>query len=987
MLIFLYSFKAGEDISGKPKEVEPAFLNVPTPWSDSLIMTMSEEQKIAQLFMVAAYSNRDKAHEKELAKLIKQYGIGGLIYFQGGPLRQANMCNRLQEASEIPLMIGIDAEWGLAMRLDSTVKYPWQMTIGAIQDNQLIFEMGRQIGSQLKRMGVHINFAPVVDVNVNPDNPVINARSFGEDRNNVAQKGIAYMLGMQSQRVIANAKHFPGHGDTDKDSHKTLPMINHSGRRLDSVEIYPFKQLIEHGLSSVMVAHLYVPALDNQFNLPATLSSDIVTKLLKDSLRFDGLVITDALNMKGVSSYYKPGEVDVKALLAGNDVLLFSEDVPKAISEIQKAIKNEEITQDEIDKRCLKILRAKEWVGLNDYHPIETNHLYEDLNKIEYQLLQRKLFQSSLSLIQNKKNLIPLKSLDTLKIAAVAMGEGGHGSFHKYLALYAEVDTFSVGFDPNPLIHKKIMDQLKDHDLVIVSIHTSNKSPYNRFKIEGNSTDFLTVLRMKKKVILTSFANPYALRNMGDLEYFDGIVQAFQNHESVNELAAQLIFGGIGTNGKIPVTINRNFPVGSGIDVEELIRINYVIPEEIGLERKWLYEIDSIALEGLNEGAYPGCQILAAHDGNVFYNRTFGYHTYDSSKQVKQDDVYDLASITKIASTLLMIMDLDQRGEIELDYSLCDYLPDLLDSSEYSNLRLREILTHQAGLAAWIPFYKNTISNGHLRYDVFSLDSSSTYSWKVADQLWINTSYEDSIFNQILANPLNESGDYKYSDLGYYFLKEIVERKTQRSIEEITQEKFYGPLGMNRTTFLPRTKIIDDEIIPTEDDQSFRMQLIHGYVHDPGAAMLGGVGGHAGLFSNANDLAKLMQMYLNGGIYGGKRFMDKSIISEYTSCQYCENENRRGVGFDKPMIDNEEGGPTCTCVSYMSFGHSGFTGTYTWADPESKIVYVFLSNRIHPDVDNKKLISMSIRTRIQEVIHSAIERIDTPDLVTDTLKD
>jgi beta-N-acetylhexosaminidase len=706
MLTFLYSFKAGDDQMNKPQETEPPFLNRTTPWADSLIKSLSDEQKIAQLFMVAAYSNRDKEHEKELKKLIGQYGIGGLIYFQGGPLRQANMCNRLQASSDIPLMIGMDAEWGMAMRLDSTVKYPWQMTLGAIQDNQLIFEMGKQIGSQLKRMGIHINFAPVVDVNVNPDNPVINARSFGENRENVAQKGIAYMLGMQSQKVMANAKHFPGHGDTDKDSHKTLPIIHHSGKRLDSVEIYPFKSLMKNGLSSVMVAHLYVPALEDEFNLASTLSSKIVNDLLKDSLRFEGLVITDALNMKGVSSKYKPGEVDLKALLAGNDVLLFSEDVPKAIVEIQKAIKAGEISQEEIDKRCLKILRAKEWVGLNNYQAIDTANLYTDLNKPEYNLLKRKLIKSAITLLQNKNKLIPLKSLDTLKIAAIAIGDGGHKSFHRYLSMYGQVDTFSVKFDPEPITHKKIMDQLKDHDLIIASIHTSDKSPFNRFKVDGYTADFLTILRMKKKVILTSFANPYALGKMNDLDYFDGIIQAYQNNESANELSAQLIFGGLEVDGKIPVTINRNFPVGSGIKSEETIRFNYVFPEEIGLDRSWLAEIDSIAIEGLKEGAYPGCQILASHKGQIFYNRTFGYHTYDSSKQVKVGDVYDLASITKIASTLLMIMKLDEQGEIDLDYLLCDYLPDLVDSSDYANLKLRDILAHQAGLTAWIPFYK-----------------------------------------------------------------------------------------------------------------------------------------------------------------------------------------------------------------------------------------------------------------------------------------
>ena len=972
--VFLYSFKAGEEKKNLSQEVDPPFLTISTPWADSVFNTLSQDERIAQLFMVAAYSNRDEKHENELKDLIENYGIGGLIYFQGGPVRQATMCNRLQSYSKIPMMIGMDAEWGLAMRLDSTIKYPWQMTLGAIENDQLIFKMGRQIGEQLKRMGVHINFAPVVDINVNPENPVINARSFGENRENVAEKGIAYMLGLQSERIIANAKHFPGHGDTDKDSHKTLPMINHTGTRLDSVEMYPFRKLMESGLSSVMIAHLYVPALVDEFNYPTTLSRKVVTELLKDSLRFEGLVVTDALNMKGVSSQFKPGEVDVKALLAGNDVLLFSEDVPKAIDEINKAVKEGLITYEEIDRRCLKILRAKEWVGLGKYKPIETDSLFEDLNKTEYQVLLRELFRSSLTLLENKKDFLPLRSLDTLKIAAVAMGDGGHEAFHRFLSMYAQVDTFSLPFNPDPIEHKKILDKLEDHNLIIASVHTSDRNPYSRFKIQDNSADFLNILRLKKEVILTSFANPYALRTINGLDHFTAMLQAYQNSENSNELAAQAIFGALKVNGKLPVSINRSYPSGFGLEVSDIQRFNYVIPEEIGIQREWLTEIDSIALEGIKAHAYPGCQVMVASHGKVFYNRTFGYHSYDSSMIVRVNDVYDLASVTKIAATLPVVMELQEKGIINLDFALCDYIPELVDTSEYANLSLREILAHQAGLAAWIPFYKKTMLNGSLRYDVFSLDSSEIYSRQIANNLWINKAYEDTIYKQILRTPLNGYGEYKYSDLGYYFLKRIVEKLTGEKLDVYLERTYYGPLGMNRTFFNPLHKLSLNEIIPTENDLVFRKQMIQGFVHDPGAAMLGGVGGHAGLFSNANDLAKLMQMYINGGTYGGMKYLGDSVINEFTACQYCQNDNRRGAGFDKPMINNEKGGPTCTCVSYLSFGHSGFTGTYAWADPQDELVYIFLSNRVHPDAGNKELVNLSIRTRIQEVIYSAVER-------------
>jgi len=986
LAVSLYSFKAGEEVNNSIKN-DPPFISVSTPWADSMITTLSDDEKIAQLFMVAAYSNRDGEHEKQLTELIEKYKIGGLIFFQGGPLRQAKLCNTLQEKSKIPMLIGMDAEWGLAMRLDSTVKYPWQMTLGAIEDDQLIFEMGRQIGEQMNRLGVHVNFAPVVDINVNADNPVINARSFGENRDVVAKKGLAYMKGLQSQRVMANAKHFPGHGDTDKDSHKSLPMINHRYNRLDSVEIYPFKYLIENGLSSIMVAHLYVPELVEEFNLAATLSPAVVNGLLKDTLRFEGLIFTDALNMKGVSSFYKPGEVDLKALLAGNDVMLFSEDVPKAIDEIKKAVKEGLISMEEIEKRCLKILRAKEWVGLNEYQPVVLENLYHDLNKITYQMLNRKLMSSALTVLENKDELIPLRSLDTLKIAAIAIGDGGYETFHHFLSLYTEVDTFHLSSNAASLNNKEIMERLQDYNLIIASFHTPNTNPYSRKKIEGNAVDFLNAIRLKKHVILTAFCNPYALNQMSGLDHFESFIMAYQNNEFANEAAAKVIFGGSIANGKLPVSINERFKQGQGKVLQEILRLNYIWPEEIGIQREWLSGIDSIALEGLLEQAYPGCQILVAKDGKVFYNRTFGYHTYDSSKLVRVQDIYDLASLTKIAATLLGVMKLSENEEIDLDYALCDYLPDLVDSTDYLNLSLREILAHQAGLAAWIPFYKKSLINGKPRYEVYSLDSSSIYRNRVAENLYINYHYKDTIFNQILKTPVKKSGEYKYSDIGYYFLKEIVERKTNMPLDEYVKESYYKPLGMNRTSFKPLNFFNKQDIIPTENDKIFRQQLIHGDVHDPGAAMMGGVGGHAGLFSNANDMAKLMQMYLDNGVYAGKTYFEENTLNEFTSCQYCENENRRGAGFDKPMIDGEEGGPTCTCVSPMSFGHSGFTGTYMWADPRDKIVYVFLSNRIHPDAANKKLISLSIRTRIQEVIYDAIEKSKSIELLSDSLKE
>lgn len=943
-----------------------------TAWADSVLATLTPKERIAQLFMVAAYSNQNQKHVDKIVKLVRDVKIGGLIFMQGGPLRQAALTNKYQALADVPLMLAIDGEWGLAMRLDSTVKYPWQMTLGAIQDEQLIYKMGVDIGKQCKRVGLHINFAPVVDVNVNPKNPIINARSFGEDKVNVANKGIAYMKGMQSVNIMANAKHFPGHGDTDMDSHKSLPIINHSKERMSDVELYPFQQLINNGLTSMMVAHLFIPAYENTPNTATTLSKNVVTHLLQDSLRFKGLIFTDALNMKGVSSYFAPGEVDLKALLAGNDVLLFPKDVLIAIAAIEKAIINKQITQEEVDRRCLKILKAKQWMGLDNYQPVKTEGLYEELNTNNYELLNQQLSEAALTVLKNENNIIPLKRLDTLRIASLVIGESKVNDFQQTLSLYTKVDHFNI----KELESKKnahLLDTLRTYNTIVVSIHKSNKSPWKSYKIGAGTKDMIANLAMHNKVILTVFANPYSLIGFEAIEKVDGLIMAYQNSFYSNRGAAELIFGGIGADGKLPVSVSDKFKVGAGVDVSSLGRFKYTVPEETGLLQEDLYQIDSLALKGIKAKAYPGCQVFIAKSGKVIYNKSFGYHTYDSLIDVKNDDIYDLASITKISASILSLMQLQDEGKFSLDDSLKDYLSYLIpDSSLYGDLGLREILAHQSGLQAWVPFYIKTLYHKELDGMIYCSDSSMFFPYRVCADVYINQFYPDIIYKRILKGPIKKK-EYRYSDLGYYFMMKIIEEQSGMPLDQYVGN-IYAQMGMSTTGYHPRDRFSINRIPPTEDDKVFRKKLIHGDVHDPGAAMLGGVGGHAGIFSDANDLAKLMQMYMDGGVYGGKRYIADSTLAEFTKRQFVnDKENRRAAGFDKPFLQGY-GGPSCDSISQASFGHSGFTGTIAWADPEEEIVYVFLSNRVYPNAENKKLLKMNIRTDIQQVIYDAIKK-------------
>ena len=974
-ILFLFVFTAilGSISGALQAQNKAIFLSDSTQWADSVMTTLSEDERIAQLFIVTAYSNQGDAHKQQITDLIEHYKVGGLMFLQGGPVRQAKLTNYYQSITKTPLMIAMDAEWGVAMRLDSALSFPWPMTLGAIEDTNLIYQMGEEVARQCKLIGTHINFAPVVDVNSNPENPIINNRSFGENPEKVGRMGVAYMKGMQDNKVLACAKHFPGHGDTDADSHKTLPTVNHLKYRLDEVELVPFKKLINNGIGSIMVAHLHIPVLDETKDLAVSLSPKVVDGLLKTEMGFTGLAITDGLNMKGVSDFYEPGIVDVKALLAGNDVLLYPLNVPKAIEEIKKAIAKNQITQKEIDARCLKILKAKQWMGLDNYSPVNLEKVAYEIITKETELLDKKLIKSSITLLQNYNTLLPLKRLDTLRIAAVSIGEQAN-SFKAMLSNYAKVTHFKIDEKATASQQAVLLNKLSKFNLVIASVHKSNANAWKSYKIDRKADILLQSIAMQSKVVVPVFANPYSLNSFLFTNNFDALLLGYQNSEAAQEQVAQAIFGGIGMSGKIPVS-TKHFEINSGLNTQA-IRMAYVAPEEINFKSDLLYKIDSIAQNAIAKKATPGCQILIAKEGKIFFNKSYGYHTYAKKIAVKNSDVYDIASITKIASTVPLLMQMIDEGNLNLDDELGRQLD--LDSTNKASLTIRDILAHQAGLYPWIPFYKQTLVKDsvsglmQLRDTLYSKEFSKEFPVKVAEGIYLHHSFPDSIIQQIIVSELLEKKEYRYSDLGYYLLKQIIEKEYGKKINTIAADEFYRKLGMESLGYLPLSRIKEERIVPTEDDFVFRSQLLKGYVHDMGTAMQGGVGGHAGLFSNANDLAKLMQMYLQNGEYAGEQYLSEEVVREFTKCQFPDNDNRRGAGFDKAALPEQKGGPASENASSAGFGHSGFTGTLVWADPKTQIVYVFLSNRIHPDATNKKLLTMDVRTNIMEVIFNSI---------------
>jgi beta-glucosidase-like glycosyl hydrolase/CubicO group peptidase (beta-lactamase class C family) len=933
-------------------------------WVNSIMSKMSVDEKIGQLFMVAAYSNRDVKHEKEISKLITKYHIGGLIFFQDDALKQAELTNKYQSLSKTPLLIGIDGEWGLRMRLKKTVAFPYNMALGAIRDDKLIEQLGSQIGKHLKREGIHINFAPVVDVNTNPKNPVIGNRSYGEDKFNVSNKAIAFTKGIQSENVMACAKHFPGHGDTSQDSHKTLPKVDASLERLDTIELYPYQKIIEHGIGSIMVAHLSVPSLEPDSKLPSSLSSKIITDLLKDKMAYKGLIITDALNMKGSANFASSEEINLQAILAGNDLLDFPLNIPETFAKFKKAYASGILTKERLNESVTKILKTKYWVGLNNYRPINTVNLISDLNTIEDRMLNRRLVENSITLVQNENNILPVKNLANNKIAYVKFGKTENETYINRLNDYTKVDVIT-GKNTSEILQK-----LKHYKTVIIGFHTS-LGAYASYNIEDNDLEKIQAIAKDHKVILNVFASPYSLLKIKSFTNIDAIMVSYQSSALAHDISAQMIFGALDIKGKLPVNINNEFPVGFGLQISNINRLGYSFPEDVGFDGKRLSRIDSIAHVVIDSAMAPGLQVLVARYGKVVYRNNFGYYTYDSIKKVNDKSIYDLASVTKILGGLPMIMKAEEDGKFTLETTLGELMPYLKDSNK-DTLTVKEALSHYAKIKPYIPYYETMVEGDDAKpmKKYFRKSPSRKFSIKVADDLYLRSDYLDTINKLIADAPQREELQYKYSGLPFYLFKDYLEKEYKRPLDQLDHDFFYGPLGATTLTYNPLNKFDKSLIVPTELDTVFRHQLLHGTVHDEGAAMLGGVSGNAGLFANSNDVAKMMQMYLQKGYYGGKSYFKPETIDKFNHRYFEEKGVRRGLAFDKPQLDDSMA--TCGCVSFKSFGHSGYTGTYTFVDPETEILYVFMSNRVYPTRENRKLFDQDIRTKVQGLIQEAI---------------
>jgi beta-glucosidase-like glycosyl hydrolase/CubicO group peptidase (beta-lactamase class C family) len=935
-------------------------------WVRKQFRKLSKDQRIAQLMIIRAHSNLGADHVKEVTDLIKKYNVGGLCFFQGGPVRQANLTNEYQKIAKTPLMIAIDGEWGLGMRLDSVINFPRQLMMGAVPDAKLIYQFGLAVGEQCKRIGIHVNYAPDIDINNNPMNPVINDRSFGEDKYKVALFGVQYMKGMQDVGVMACAKHFPGHGDVSVDSHYDLPVINKTRAQLDQLELYPFRELIKAGVGSMMIAHLAIPSIDTTANLPTSLSAKNVTDLLRNELGYQGISFTDALEMQGVAKFFPKGDASVMSLIAGNDMLCLPGDIPGSIQKVRQAIKEGKLTWDDLNARVKKVLLAKYHLGLHKKQVINTENLAEDLNAKTNEI-KKALAANALTLLRKgNENLLPLKSN---KVAFVGIGINKANAFAALVQQAFNADLFF--FENKDTITKvnSILEQLKNYDAVVVGFHNYNRRPANQFGLSKNSLDLLNRLQGNNSITF-AFGNPYAVQYICNS---NNLVVCYEDDEITQQAAADLLMGKINAKGKLPVTVCEGFRFGDGIVYDNMLPL--AKPETVGMLGETLQQIEAIAKAAIDSGAAPGMVVLAAKNGKVVYHQSFGHTNADRATPMNNDMVFDLASVTKISATTMGIMKLYEEGKIDLNKTLGDYLS-WTKGTDKAPLKLVDILLHQAGLNPFIPFYREVIdtATGNPFPQYFTQKATPQYSYRVAENVYLRNDWRDTMFSRILSSKLTEQGKYVYSDNDFIFLGQIIEAVSGMSLDNYVRKTFYEPLGMTSTMYKPRESMPLSVLVPTEVETHFRKQQMHGDVHDEGAAMFGGVAGHAGLFSNAYDLAKLYQLLLNGGELNGIRLLNKTTIDKFTA--YNSEISRRGLGFDKPEKDNatrKEPYPSLS-VSAATFGHTGFTGTCVWVDPAEQLIYIFLSNRVNPSRNSNKLGRLNVRPNIQEAIYGAIVR-------------
>ncbi len=948
-------------------------------WVDSVYKSLTPRQRIGQLFVPVIYFSQDKNYKATISRLVKEYHIGGLLFGHGLVDRYASTINYVQSIAKVPLMITLDGEWGLSMRMKNTPRYPHNMGLGAIVDEKLLYDYGRRMAEECRMLGIHVNFAPVLDVNSNPANPVIGYRSFGEDPQKVSRLAVAYSKGLEDGGVLSVGKHFPGHGDTSTDSHKELPTVTHDVVRLDTTDLIPFREYIKAGLSGVMVGHLNVPALDNT-GAPASLSKKITTDLLRKEMDFEGLIFTDALEMKGAKV---PGVNNcVQAFIAGADMLLASSAPMNDIIAFEKAVNSGKISKKEVERRCRKILAYKYALNLQNEKPVNTIGLSQKINSANAEDVNRRLSAALMTIIFNKKSLLPIRHLENKSIAVVSIGADKNNVFAQYCRKYANVKTY---FTKSSSFTETTLADIKNHDIIIVGVFSDKAWARTVFAQFDNTAGLIPVF----------FMNPYKMNKFSSsLRNEPTLVLAYDDTPYIREYAAQAIFGGINVTGKLPVNLKHIAPMGTGVMLKKT-RIGYSTPTTEGFSSKLSTRIDSIIKIGLGTKAFPGCQILVAKNGNVVIDKNYGTLDFINGQKVTMGTLYDLASVSKATGTLPGVMLAYDKGLFSLDDFASKHIPGL-QGTDKDSITIKQLLYHESGMTASLNMFNLMMDSttyegklitrrkdalhtikienrayGHkdakLRRDITSTSRSSTYNIEAAKGLFVSQETFDTIMTNIYNAKLRPTNKYNYSCLNFCLLMDMEQRLTGVPHNEWVENNIYAPLGAYHTMYRPLSKWELSDIAPTENDTYLRRQTVHGYVHDETANFSGGVQGNAGLFSNANDLAKLCQMWLNGGEYGGQQILSSETVKLFTTSK--SPTCRRGLGFDKPDMENPDNSPTTELATASTFGHLGFTGTVFWVDPDNELIFIFLCNRVVPTRNNKAFNELNIRPALFEMVY------------------
>ena len=905
--------------------------------ADSVMERLDDNERIAQLFVIRNLESSN--------------------YYAGGYLLNNLSQNHLSKTIDpngIPYLIGFDM-------LNGNNSFAREQQLAESNNLELVSRYSAAVGDYLRNQNINFILGPALDLYHNDMNTATERHSFSDDANITLNYATASVRGYKEAGILSIVGNYPEIGSAKQGYDNDTPILLARSDQLFENELIPYKGLVNSGIQNIMVANAHVPAIDSGINYLATQSPEM-NDVLKNILGFNGLIWAD-LSIQKVEFKDDP----TNAILVGNDVIIIDGDLEQKVLKVNESIESGVLSWNLINQKCKRIIQAKIWSAKNQPRIKDSA-----VAVMELKLAQRELTEASLTLLRNQNDRIPLKNMDTLTIALINISDTPSVFQPEWVQRYTSADIYNIRLNHLEEDYSNFQRKQEQYDLVILLGSPQNSLARKRFGISEHYQSIIERISFKQTTIFAWYGNTKALLYVSKIPNIECVISGHDSSPLSLDFTVQKIFGGRAFTGRLKRKVGNQYEREFGIDTYKS-RLAYGIPEEVGIKSEYLAPINDIVHRAINDKACPGAQVWFAKDGKVVINESYGHHQYDSRDTVHWDDLYDLASITKIAGSVAGLMKLSQDSLFNLDHSLCDYLGEWVDTTEYMQMGMREIFTHQAGLPAFIPFYASTLQKGVPRYDIYSIAQNETYPLRVARELYIRADQSDWMFRQIIKHPIKPEKKYKYSDVGYYFALRIIEKQSDRAMDTFLDEIYYKPLGLTTMGYKPLERFEKSRITPTEYDRYFRKQLVHGDVHDPGAAMLGGVGGHAGLFSNANDLGILMQMYLNGGSYGDDFFFDSTIINNFTRCQFCDNNNRRGAGFDKPLR-NGGSGPSCGCTSKEAFGHQGFTGTVTWADPDQDIVYVFLSNRVYPNADNKKLAHMNIRTYIQQVFYDAIEK-------------